>query len=129
MRFVVGCPSVDDLIIRITDRQRSTRQQITRNVRFVYVKYRCVLHNDGGIVEFYPIIVGFHIDDIALFVTFLYQLEHDAFGFGVAVRGVLLRQGVFLFQFQPTHGVRRFCGSPALDQTAVCIADFQLCAG
>ena len=26
MRFVVGCPSVDDLIIRITDRQRSARQ-------------------------------------------------------------------------------------------------------
>ena len=28
MRFVVGCPSVDDLIIRITDRQSGTRQQI-----------------------------------------------------------------------------------------------------
>jgi len=129
MRFVICHPSVNNFAVYITDRQRSTRQQITRNVRFVYVKYRCVLHNDGGIVEFYPIIVGFHIDDIALFVTFLYQLEHDAFGFGVAVRGVLLRQGVFLFQFQPTHGVRHFAGGPALDQTAVCIADFQLCAG
>ena len=129
MRFVVGCPSVDDPIIRITDRQRSTRQQIARNVRFVYVKYRCVLHNDGGIVEFYPITVGFHIYLIDLLCTFLHQLEHDAFGFGVAIRGALLRQGVFLFQFQPTHGVRHLAGGPALYQIAVCITDFKLCAG
>ena len=61
MSFVVGYPSVDDLIIRITDCQRSARQQIACNVGLVYVKYRRVLHNDGGIVEFYPIIVGFHI--------------------------------------------------------------------
>ena len=129
MRFVICHPSVNNFAVYITDRQRSTWQQIARNVRFVYVKYRCVLHNDGGIVEFYPIIVGFRIDDIALFATFLHQLEHDAFGFGVAIRGALLRQGVFLFQFQPAHSVRRFCGSPALHQIAVCIADFQLCTG
>ena len=80
MRFVVGCPSVDDLIIRITDRQRSTRQQITRNVRFIDIQYRCVLHNGGGIVEFYPVIVGFHIDHIALFVHCLIQ-RADVDGF------------------------------------------------
>ena len=129
MRFVVGCPSVDDLIIRITDRQSGTRQQITRNVRFVDIQYRCVLHNDGGIVEFYPSIVGFLINLIDLLCTVLHQLEHDAFGFGIAIRGMFLRQGVFLFQFQTSHGVRHFAGGPALDQIAVCIADFQLCTG
>ena len=51
MRFVVSCPSVDDLIIFITDRQRSARQQITCNVRFVDVKYWRVLHDNSGIIE------------------------------------------------------------------------------
>ena len=129
MRFVVGCPSVDDLIIRITDRQRSTRQQITRNVRFVDIQHRRILHDDCGIVEFCPIIVGFYIYLIDLLCTFLHQLEHDAFSFGIAVRGTFLRQGVLFFKFQTSHGVRHFAGGPALDQTAVCIADFQLCTG
>ena len=97
MRFVICHPSVNSFTVCITDRQRSTWQQIARNVRFVYVKYRCVLHNDGGIVEFYPSIVGFHIDDIALFVAFLYQLEHDVFGFGIAVRGTSFGQSVRFF--------------------------------
>ena len=47
MRFVVGCPSVDDLIIRITDRQRSSRQQITSNICLVDIQYRRVLHYNG----------------------------------------------------------------------------------
>ena len=129
MRFVVGCPSVDDLIIRITDRQSGTRQQITRNVGLVDIQHRRVLHNDGGIVEFYPITVGFHIDYIALFATILHQLEHDAFGFGVTIRGASFGQGVRFFQLQTSHGVRHFAGGPALYQIAVCIADFQLCTG
>ena len=78
---------------------------------------------------FCPIIVGFHIDHIALFAAILHQLEHDAFGFGIAVRGTFLRQGVLFFKFQTSHGVRHFAGGPALDQIAVCIADFQLCTG
>ena len=129
MRFVVGCPSVDDLIIRITDRQRSTRQQIACNVGLVDIQHRRILQDDGGLIEFCPIIVGFHIDLIDLLCTFLHQLEHDAFGFGIAVRSALLRQGVFLFQFQPTHGVRHFAGGPARHQIAVSITDFQLCTG
>jgi len=64
-----------------------------------------------------------------LLAAILHQLEHDAFGFGVAIRGAFFRQGVFLFQFQPAHGVRHFAGGPTLDQIAVCIADFQLRAG
>ena len=129
MRFVVGCPSVDDLIIRITNRQRSTRQQIACNVRFVDIQHWRVLHDNSGIVAFFPTIVGFHINLIDLLCTFLHQLEHDAFAFGVAVRGAGFGQGVFFFQLQTSHGVRRFCGSPALHQIAVYITDFQLCTG
>ena len=44
--------------------------------------------------------------DIALFAAILHQLEHDAFGFGIAVRGTFLRQGVLFFKFQTSHGVR-----------------------
>ena len=129
MGFVICHPSVNNFAASITDRQRSTWQQITRNVGLVDIQYRRVLHNDGGIVEFYPSIVGFHINLIDLLCTFLHQLEHDAFGFGVAIRGAFLCQGVFLFQFQTPHGVRYFAGCPALDQIAVCITDFQLCTG
>ena len=129
MRFVVGCPSVNNFAVCITNRQRSARQQIACNVRFVDIQHRRVLHDDGGIVEFYPSIVGFHIDLIDLLCTFLHQLEHDAFGFGIAVRGTFLRQGVLFFKFQTSHGVRRFAGGPALYQIAVCIMDFQLCTG
>ena len=129
MRFVVCHPSVNNFAASIADRQRSTRQQIACNVRFVDIQYRCVLHNDGGIVEFFPIIVGFHIYLIDLLCTVLHQLEHDAFGFGIAIRGTFFRQRVLFFQFQPAHGVRHFAGGPALYQIAVCIADFQLCAG
>ena len=129
MSFVVGYPSVDDLIIRITDRQRSTRQQIARNVRFVDIQHRRILHDDGGVVEFCPTIVGFYIHLIDLLCTFLHQLEHDAFGFGITVRRAGFGQGVFFFQLQTSHGVRRFCGSPALHQIAVSITDFQLCTG
>ena len=129
MSFVVCHPSVNNFAASITDRQRSTRQQITRNVRFVDIQHRRILHDDCGIVEFCPIIVGFYIYLIDLLCTFLHQLEHDAFGFGVAIRRAFLRQGVLFFKFQTSHGVRHFAGGPALDQTAVCIADFQLCTG
>ena len=64
-----------------------------------------------------------------MFVTFLHQLEHDAFGFGIAVRRTSFGQSVRFFQLQTSHGVRRFCGSPALHQIAVSITDFQLCTG
>ena len=129
MRFVICHPSVNNFAACITDRQRSARQQIARNVGLVDVQHRRVLYSDGGIVEFYPIIVGFHIYLIDLLCTFLHQLEHDAFGFGVAIRGALFRQRVLIFQFQTTDSVRRFAGGPALDQIAVCIADFQLRTG
>ena len=129
MRFVVRHPSINNFAACITDCQRSARQQISCNVCFVDIQYRRVLHDDCGIIEFCPIIVGFHIDDIALFVAFLHQLEHDVFGFGIAVRGTSFGQSVRFFQLQTSHGVRRFCGSPALHQIAVCIADFQLCTG
>ena len=129
----MGCvmchPSVNNFAASITDRQRSTRQQITSNVGLVDIQYRRVLHNDGGIVEFYTITVVLHIHLIDLLCTFLHQLEHDAFGFGIAVRGVSFGQSVRFFQLQTSHGVRRFCGSPALHQIAVGVADFKLCAG
>ena len=129
MGFVICHPSVNNFAVCIADCQRSTRQQISRNVRFVDIQYRCVLHNDGGIVEFYPISVGFHIYLIDLLCTFLHQLEHDAFGFGIAVRGTSFGHGVRFSQLQTSHGVRRFCGGPALHQIAVCSTDFQLCTG
>ena len=129
MRFVICHPSVNSFTVRITDRQRSARQQITSNVGLVDIQYRRVLHDDCGIVEFCPIIVGFYIYLIDLLCTFLHQLEHDAFSFGVAVRGTSFGQSVRFFQLQTSHGVRRFCGSPALHQIAVCIADFQLRIG
>ena len=129
MRFVIRHPSVNNFAACITDRQRSARQQIARNVCFVDIQYRRIPHDDGGIVEFYPTIVGFYIYLIDLLCTVLHQLEHDAFGFGIAIRGAGFGQGVLFFQLQTSHGMRRFAGGPALDQIAVCIADFQLRTG
>ena len=47
MRFVVCHPSVNNFAASITDRQRSTRQQITRNVGLVDIQYRRVLHDNS----------------------------------------------------------------------------------
>ena len=72
MRFVICHPSVNNFAVCIADRQRRARQQIACNVGLVDVQNRRILHDNGGIVELYPIIVGFHIDVIDLFCTFLH---------------------------------------------------------
>ena len=129
VRFGIRHPCVDDILILITDGQCCTGQQGAACVHLVNIQYRCVLHDYGGVVQLFPRVASLYIDFVFLFVSNLYELKHNVFGFCIGFGSTFFNEGVFFVQFQTTHGMGCLGRGPALNQLAICIADLQLGTG
>ena len=129
MRIGVGYPCVDDVFIFITDGQRCAGQQGTACVHLVNIQYRCVLHDYGGVVQLFPRTTGLYMDLVFLFISNLYELKHNVFGFRIGFRSALFNKGVLLVQLQTAHGMRCLGRGPAFYQLAICLVDLQLGTG